>query len=251
MERFTEKQLILPALYLMSKATDGYMSTSGLIAKLTNIMHPTGQDAKILTDRKDTYFSQKVRNLKSHKTLVNKNYAIDCDEGFKITDEGRLYVQNHIDAIDYLLADEFNYNDVMTALNDITDRTPISHLEEIVSEGRFINRNVQTRERSSKLRDLAIEHFTHNGIISCDCCGFNFPTVYGLDYGKNCIEIHHIKPIFLYEGETFEQTVDNALQNLLPVCPNCHRVIHKNHIGADSIQAFKTHMLDRQTGIIS
>lgn len=249
-KRITESQLILPALYLMSKSNDGYMSTSDLITNLTEIMRPTGQDAKIIVGRNDTYFSQKVRNLKSHDTLVKKEYATDCDEGFKLTQLGEEYVQKHKEAIDYLLSDEFNYNDVKTALDDITNRTPILPLEEIVTEGRLITRNVKTRERSSKLREAALEHFSHNNMISCDCCGFNFPTIYGSDYGKDCIEIHHIKPIFQYEGDTFEQTVDNALQNLLPVCPNCHSVIHKNRIGADSIEAFRTHMQTRQIGII-
>ena len=58
----------------------------------------------------------------------------------------------------------------------------------------------------------------------------------------DCIEIHHVKPIFMYEGNTFEKVVDDALQNLLPVCPNCHRVIHKNHIGSENIGSFLNEM---------
>lgn len=246
MARITESQLVLPALYLMSKSNEGYMSTSDLIADLTKVMRPTGQDAEILAGRKDTYFSQKVRNLKSHDTLVRQGFAIDYDDGFKLTELGASYVQSHKDAIDYLLSDEFNYDDVKVAFDGIATSVPVLPLEEIITEGRLITRNVQTRERSSKLRMIAIEHFTHNNIISCACCGFNFPTFYGIEYGKDCIEIHHIKPIFQYEGDTFEQVVENALRNLLPVCPNCHRVIHKNHIGADSIQAFKTQMHARR-----
>ena len=247
MARITESQLVLPALYLMSKSNEGYMSTSDLITNLTKVMRPTGQDAEILAGRRDTYFSQKVRNLKSHDTLVRQDFAIDYADGFKLTQLGAYFVESHKDAIDYLLSDEFNYDDVKTAFDSISRRTPVLPLEEIVTEGRLITRNVKTRERSSRLREIAIEHFTHNNNISCDCCGFNFPTVYGIEYGKDCIEIHHIKPIFQYEGDTFEQVVDNALQNLLPVCPTCHRVIHKNHIGANNIQAFKIHMLERRT----
>ena len=61
MARITESQLVLPALYLMSKSNEGYMSTSDLITNLTKVMRPTGQDAEILAGRRDTYFSQKVR----------------------------------------------------------------------------------------------------------------------------------------------------------------------------------------------
>lgn len=76
MERITEKQLVLPALYLMARNNDdGFITTSELISKLTDVMQPTGEDAEILQNRNDTYFSQKVRNLKSHDTLVSKEFA--------------------------------------------------------------------------------------------------------------------------------------------------------------------------------
>ena len=76
-------------------------------------------------------------------------------------------------------------------------------------------------------------------MISCDCCGFNFPTFYGTNYGTDCIEIHHLKPIFQYEEDTILQSMERALDNLLPVCPNCHRVIHKKHIASSEINHFK------------
>lgn len=247
MARITESQLVLPALYLMYKSESGFVSTSELIAKLTSVMHPTGIDAQILSGRSDTYFSQKVRNLKSHDTFVKQNYATNYADGFLITPQGANYVEAHKDAIDYLLNDEFNYEDVKTAIDNISSdsRRIVIPIEEVISEGNIRTRSVQVRERSSKLRMIAIEHFTHNNIISCDCCGFNFPTFYGQAYGKNCIEIHHIKPIFQYQGDTFEQLVSNALKNLLPVCPNCHRVIHKNHIGSNDIIEFMTEMRQR------
>ena len=48
MARITESQLVLPALYLLSQSENGFVSTSDLITKLTEVMHPTGQDADIL-----------------------------------------------------------------------------------------------------------------------------------------------------------------------------------------------------------
>ena len=118
MDRISEQQLVLPALYLMIKSPDGIVTTSELISKLTTIMHPTGIDAEILAGRKDTYFSQKVRNLKSHDTLVKNGYAIDFNDGFKITKTGEVYVSSHIDAINYLLTDDFNYDDVKVTIQN-------------------------------------------------------------------------------------------------------------------------------------
>lgn len=242
MNRITESQLVLPALYLMSKTNDGFISTSDLITQLTNIMKPTGTDAEILDGRNDTHFSQKVRNLKSHDTLFKKKFATNVDNGFLITSIGAEYVETHKDAIDYLLNNEFNYEDVKEAFGNISVFSPVQPIEEIISEGRIVNRNVKTYERSSHLRMKAIEYFTNNNSISCDCCGFNFPTYYGQKYGIDCIEIHHIKPIFQYDGEDLDQLIENALKNLIPVCPNCHRVIHKKHIGSEDFTTFKTEM---------
>lgn len=60
MARISEKDLVLPALYVIKnhdKAT-----TSVLIKELTEAFKPTGEDAEILAGRTDTKFSQKVRN---------------------------------------------------------------------------------------------------------------------------------------------------------------------------------------------
>ncbi|WP_262499106.1 HNH endonuclease [Xylanibacter brevis] len=81
--------------------------------------------------------------------------------------------------------------------------------------------------------------------MSCNCCGFEFKSFYGEVYGTSCIEIHHLKPIFQYSGKSNSQTIDEALKNLLPVCPNCHRVIHKNHITAEAIPMFKQQIMLR------
>lgn len=249
MERITEKQLVLPALYLMARKDDGFITTSELISKLTDVMQPTGEDAEILQNRNDTYFSQKVRNLKSHDTLVSKELAIDENKGFKITQKGREYLQAHQETIDYILTEPFNYNDVKSALDDIQKEGKMIPLEEIISEGKILTRNVQVRERSSRLRSKAIEYFTHDNKICCDCCGFNFPNFYGEHYGKDCIEIHHIKPIFQYQDDTLDQSIEKALRNLLPVCPNCHRIIHKNRIGSEQLSSFKTELTHQNSYI--
>ena len=211
MARITESQLVLPALYLLSKSENGFVSTSDLITKLTEVMNPTGQDAAILAGRADTYFSQKVRNLKSHATLQKQGYADNFGDGFKITPLGKTFVSTHIDALSYLFNEDFNYEDVKNAIDDISaaGNRMVLPLEEFVSEGRLVSKNVQVRERSNKLRAIAIEHFSRNNEIHCNCCGFNFPTYYGDIYGKNCIEIHHIKPIFLYEEGNLIQTIED------------------------------------------
>jgi len=44
----------------------------------------------------------------------------------------------------------------------------------------------------------------------------------------------------LQEEDDENKTIEEALKNILPVCPNCHRVIHRNKIyGMEGIQIFK------------
>ncbi|NLK97261.1 MAG: hypothetical protein GX272_04170 [Epulopiscium sp.] len=65
----------------------------------------------------------------------------------------------------------------------------------------------------------------------CVICGFDFGTFYGADFeGK--IHVHHIKPLHLID-ETYEV---NPEHDLVPVCPNCHMVLHSKQDGIFSIK---------------
>ena len=240
-DRITESELVLPSLYLMSLSPTGTISTTELIRLLTQIMKPQGLDAQILNNRSDTYFSQKVRNLKSHDTLTKYGYALYKDGSYFITESGKQLVLNNKSSIQYILSSGFDYADVKSSLGRVykSRTTTIIPYEELISEGGRKFEVTKSYERSQRLRNAAIEHFSHNGIIVCDCCGFEFNSFYGENFGKSCIEIHHLKPIFQYASMSIVQTIDSALRNLLPVCPNCHRVIHKNNITADMIPLLK------------
>jgi len=247
-KRVSEADLVLPSLYLMYVKPSGCISTSQLIQQLNDLIKPSGMDAEILANRNDTYFSQKVRNLKSHNTLSNKGLADYVNGIFHITADGRKLVEDNIENIKYSFSHDFEYNDVVSAMGRIykTRKNIIIPYQEIITEGIEKVIITKTYERSKKLRDTAIEYYTHNGIIKCDCCGFEFKNYYGEQYGKTCIEIHHLRPIFQYTSTSITQTIEDALKNLIPVCPNCHRVIHKNHITATSIPDFKNTIQQRK-----
>jgi hypothetical protein len=70
------------------------MTTTGLIRELTAIFKPDGRDAELSANRKDTRFSQKVRNLVSHETLIRPGWeTYDPDhQHHSITPAGRHYL---------------------------------------------------------------------------------------------------------------------------------------------------------------
>jgi len=75
MTQYSERELVLPALALLDSSPAG-LTTSDLIDELTVIMEPDGLDGEILAGRNDTHFSQKVRNLVSHRTLEGPGLEI-------------------------------------------------------------------------------------------------------------------------------------------------------------------------------
>lgn len=237
----TEKQLVLPALYLINRYNG--IDTSTLIKELEQIMHPVGHDLDILSNRNDTHFSQKVRNLKSHDTLQKKDFAKYDNGVFYITSKGCKYINEHMDIIQYLLGNDFVCEDILDAFDDVVDnitngREPIP-FEESIQEGSESLVMKKVHERSSKLHKMAVEYFTHNGHIACKCCGFDFLTDYGPKYAYKTIDIHHITPIYMYKDDDINKTIEQALNNLLPVCPNCHRIIHIKHINREGLPSFE------------
>ena len=70
-------------------------------------MRPIGKDADILPNRKDSYFSQIVRNLKSHKTLEKAKLAIykpgKPDGKYFITDIGTNFLLTRKEEFEYIL----------------------------------------------------------------------------------------------------------------------------------------------------
>lgn len=87
----------------------------------------------------------------------------------------------------------------------------------IVIEGKAKKVYSTLYERSSKLRQQALDIHGY----SCSVCGFNFLKIYG-EVGRGFIHIHHLKPL----AQTGEQIVDPRT-DLVPVCPNCHCMIHR------------------------
>lgn len=232
MSRISENQLILPSLYIFSCSETG-LTTSELLSKLATLFNPSGEDAAILNGRSDTKFSQIVRNLKSHNTFEREGFAKFEDGVYKINDLGRAYLAKHRDAVEYLFGNNFEFEDLKEGLDKLNqgiveDKEPLFFDEGFqVSEGRTVFKTSKVFQRSSKLREFAIDIFKTEEGVFCEVCNFNFYKIYG-NLGKDFIEIHHRKPIFMFDQTDFDQTLESALINLSPLCANCHRMIHRN-----------------------
>jgi len=78
---------------------------------------------------------------------------------------------------------------------------------------------IQTaRERNPKVRANAIARYGHH----CMVCKFDFDYFYGPDLAIGYIEVHHLNPLASLTEET-----ETDLKDLIVVCSNCHRIIHR------------------------
>ncbi len=73
-------------------------------------------------------------------------------------------------------------------------------------------------ERNPIARKKCISHYGWKCVI----CGFDFIATYG-EIGENTIHVHHKKPL----SEISDQYIVDPVKDLIPVCPNCHVIIHK------------------------
>jgi 5-methylcytosine-specific restriction enzyme A len=86
------------------------------------------------------------------------------------------------------------------------------------SEGARIAVTINAYERNPKARAACIAHQGH----ICAVCGFDFAGVYG-DLGRGYIHVHHVVPI----GKIRKEYKIDPIADLVPVCPNCHAMIHR------------------------
>lgn len=93
-----------------------------------------------------------------------------------------------------------------------------SKSEKYLTEGKSKTISVNIYERNNQARKECIEHFGMN----CQVCGFNFMERYG-EIGKNFIHVHHKIEISTI-GKKYRI---NPKTDLIPVCPNCHSMLHK------------------------
>lgn len=113
------------------------------------------------------------------------------------------------------------------------------------SEGSATTISINKYERNVTARKICIEHYG----CACQICKFDFYKFYG-NLGEGLIHVHHLKPLAQI-GEGYQ--VD-PIKDLIPVCPNCHAVIHrkKETISVDDIkliiQSVKTEQLHAGDG---
>lgn len=114
-----------------------------------------------------------------------------------------------------------------------TGASEIQYPEQILTDSLLIEgatKQVQVNvfERDSKARQQCIDYYG----LNCVACNFHFELAYG-QLAKGYIHVHHLTPL----SEINEEYVVNPIEDLRPVCPNCHAMLHQKGVpsGIDGI----------------
>jgi len=160
---------------------------------------------QIITDKeRDKYFIEghKVKNIQ----IINSSIKLDTSI---IKGRGMRYIKT-----------KEIQNEIQRVLNETYEKIvyPDDIDENNFTEGSKKQVIVNAYERNPKARQECIKYYG----TKCFICGFDFEKKYG-EIGRGFIHVHHIKPL----SEINEKYEVNPIQDLRPVCPNCHAMIHK------------------------
>lgn len=130
------------------------------------------------------------------------------EQGLKAAPQGPIKLKEDLAKyIDTYMNDYMNEHDF-----------PESDVPKNCYEGNVCQVLVNKFERSSIARQKCIEY--HG--TKCFVCGFDFEKVYG-EIGKGFIHVHHIIPL----NEIGKEYIVDYKNDLIPVCPNCHAMLHR------------------------
>lgn len=87
-------------------------------------------------------------------------------------------------------------------------------------EGALTRVEVNKYERNRLNRELCLRLQGY----ACKICGMSFEKKYG-EIGRNFIHVHHIEPVSMMGGSY----VLDPEKDLIPVCPNCHAMLHTSN----------------------
>jgi hypothetical protein len=84
-------------------------------------------------------------------------------------------------------------------------------------EGALRRTTVNAFERDAAARSACIAYFG----TACRVCGFDFAATYG-ELGRGFIHVHHTRPL----SKVRDGYCVDPQRDLIPVCPNCHAMLH-------------------------
>jgi len=195
--------------------------------------------------KREAYSEAKIPEGISYEDLIVAIHALDSgaehafgqSTGYDVIHKGKIYPPKAIVglAAQRILGRPLGPYDFKGGLNTKCFRILLSHGFQITAKGPYpvfpdeiesheylegVGKKVYVNryERNSAARAECIRHYGS----CCTVCKIAFTDVYGT-LGENFIHVHHIVPL----SSIRTGYIINPIEDLRPVCPNCHAMLHK------------------------
>lgn len=234
---YFEKDLEIPFMRVLSENING-LPMSSIKKILLEKLNPTGTSADPSTTRPgEIKLHQRIGNFtpeRKRRIFVKGYVTYDRDtEIYKITEAGILFLADKEETYESLISQGFTKKQREKEIdNDYKDL--------IIEEGTIKEISSKQRKRSQLLRNLKIYKIKaqNRGKLPCYACGFDFEEKYGRA-GKDFIQIHHTEPIHETDIRGRSTHLREALKKVIPLCSNCHSVVHRNKNKMLSVEELK------------
>jgi hypothetical protein len=173
-----------------------------------------------------------IGNFRSDVAII-LNYHLFKTAWQKYTDNAKYedVVAEYIDLVFKTGLNEYfnikNKASLLEILQDTKNRTILKDIVEFALGIKFDNSFVRRPEKKN-IRQTAFEKYGHKCFFDCYSEIENEHLAHRLNYFKTkksqvYLEGHHM--VQMENSKFFEKDVD-VLENIIPVCPNCHRKLH-------------------------
>jgi hypothetical protein len=129
----------------------------------------------------------------------------------------------------------------LAEIGGLPTSTEFREYQRWIDEGGKKTVRVSVRRRCEILRAAAKQHFrSSDGLLRCAACNWHRP----VGIVGDIVELHHGDPLFQFPATGRKVSLEQAIQKLAPLCPNCHRIAHA-HLGdgcytLEELRAFAT-----------
>ena len=172
-----------------------------------------GKSRQYYLEYNGKYYDQKLIARVAHGYLLGEQPLKARGRGNQRANGTK--TKKHLEKLGFNIVDinSFHYRDISGNLLPEEVDSSIKY-----KEGATKTVTINAYERNTGARRKCLQHRGYK----CSVCSFNFEDFYGT-IGKNYIHVHHVIPLAEIKAE---YEID-PVNDLVPICPNCHAMIHK------------------------
>lgn len=182
-------------------------------------------DSKVMVFKE---FAKSLRDKGANVKLTVNGYPITVESLTILPDDTKTFciTVNKPSAVDFDNQDDeaeilFEWSSlVVSMVLSLLKIVDTASLVDGYEEGNRYEVKTKRYERNPINRKLCLSIHGYR----CKICGFSFEDQYGA-IGKSFIHVHHVTPVSML-GPGY---VINPAKDLIPVCPNCHAMMHRKY----------------------